>query len=301
MAVKKEEVKEAVTEETYLEDKKYYLKLIPKTQGMEFAKNPTHIGYGGMFDGAIMMFTLYMDEKTMKIVNPFKSMEEQKFFENIFGEDLNPYKKDNQFWANYHFTVTKSPEIIELGQVLDANEPKDALALRVLRTNRKLVAPSWEERLNNGTYRWVLVPEDYEEEKAVIELDAQKKMWMHLGSIDSSATKMQDFLSIYYSTKGKVKKIPSDASREFLVKELSNIIGEDPDGYVRVVDDKDFEMKVFITHSIAKGTIEQVGAATFFIVGYDTEYSFHELVAYLKQLKKTTDPVWIKLKGQLED
>ena len=300
MAKDKEEVKEAAIEENYLE-KRYFLKLIPKSQGMEFAKNPQHIGFGGMFDGAVTRFTLYMDENTRKIINPFKSKDEQKYFEDIFGEDMNPHKPENAFWTKYGFTIIKSPEIIELGQILDGSDPKDALAIKVLRTWKNLVAPSWEERFNKGTYKWVLVPEDYEEEKAGIEIDIQKKIWMHLGSIDSSTTKMQDFLSIYYAGKGKTKKVPADASKEFLVKELSLIIAEDTEGYIKVVDDKDFEMKVFINKSLDKGTIVKFGAVTYNIVGYEPEYSYLELVSYLKELKKRTDPLWIKLNGQLED
>ena len=306
MAKTSEEAKEAVKEideNDYLE-KTHYLKLIPKSQGMEVAKNPQHIGFGGMFDGAVVKFNLYMDEKTMKIVNPFKSREEQEFFEKILGNvdlNCNNYKKENCYWYNYGLTVIKSPEVIEIGHRLIGSNPEDALAIKVLRTCKNLVAPSWEERFNKGTYKWVLVPEDYEEEKAGIEIDIQKKIWMHLGSIDSSTTKMQDFLSIYYAGKGKTKKVPADASKEFLVKELSLIIAEDTEGYIKVVDDKDFEMKVFINKSIDKGTIVKFGAVTYNIVGYEPEYTYLELVSYLKELKKRTDPLWIKLNGQLED
>ena len=300
MATDKKQVKEAAIEENYLE-KRYYLKLIPKSQGMEFAKNPQHIGYGGTFEGAVTRFTLGMDEKTMKIINPFKSKEEQKYFEAIFGEDMNPLKIDNPYWTKFGITVTKTPEVVEIGQLFDGNDPKDAIAIKVLRTLKNIIAPSWEERYNKGTYKWALIPEDYEEEKAGIEIDIQKKIWMHLGSIDSSATKMQDFLSIYYAGKGKSRKIPEDASKEFLVKELSLIITEDTEGYIKVVDDKDFEMKVFINKSLDKESINKLGVATYNIVGHSAEYTYLELVSYLKELKKRTDPLWIKLNGQLAD
>lgn len=302
MATDKEQVKEAAIEENYLE-KNYYLKLIPKSQGMEFAKNPQHMGFGGMFDGAVTKFTLYMDEKTMKIVNPFKSPEEQKFFEIQLGGDMNPnnYKKETSYWYNYGITVIKSPEVIEIGQRFIGSTPEDALAIKVLRTCKQLVAPSWEERFNKGTYRWVLIPEDYEEEKAGIELDTQKKIWMHLGSIDSNVTKMKDFLSIYYAGKNKTKKVPSDATREFLVKELGNLIAEDQEGYIKVIDDKDYEFKVLIMKAIEKGAINKLGVATYVITGNDTEYNFNELVSTLKELKKRTDPLWIKIVGQVEN
>ena len=300
MATDKEQVKEAAIEENYLE-KRYFLRLIPKSQGMEFAKNPQHIGYGGTFEGAVTRFTLYMDENTKKIINPFKSKEEQKYFEEIFGEDMNPLRIDNPFWTKYGFTVIKTPEVVEIGQLLDGNDPKDALAIKVLRTWKNLVAPSWEERLNKGTYKWALIPEDYEEEKAGIELDTQKKIWMHLGSIDSSVTKMKDFLSIYYAGKNKTKKVPSDATREFLVKELGNLIAEDQEGYIKVVDDKDYEFKVLIMKAIEKGAINKLGVATYTITGHDMEYNFNELVSTLKELKKRTDPLWIKIVGQVEN
>lgn len=300
MAKEQREEKEA-TENNFLEAKKYYLKLIPKQQGMEFAKNPAHAGYGGMFDGAVTRFTLYMDETSRKIINPFKSLEEQKFFENIFGEDMNPNKPDNKFWNTWGFTVVKSPAIIEIGQLLDGNDPKDSLTIKVLRTWKKLVADGMNKVGNIPTYRWVLVPEDYEEEKAVIEVDIQKRIWMHLGSIDASATKMNDFLAIYFASKNKNNKIPSDASREFLVKELGVIANEDPMGYLKIVDDKDYEMKVFINKSIEKGTIKKLGVGTYTIVGYDGDYTYNDLVSYLKGLKKTTDQVWFKLNSQLDN
>ena len=101
--------------------------------------------------------------------------------------------------------------------------------------------------------------------------------------------------------RNKTKKVPADATREFLVKELGNLIAEDQDGYIKVVDDKDFEVKVIIMKGIEKGVINKVGVGTYFITGYDTEYTFNELVVSLKELKKKTDPIWIKIVGQLEN
>jgi len=299
MAKGQEEVKEA-TENKFLEKKRYYLKLIPKKQGMEFAKTPDHMGFGGMFDGAVTRFTLCMDENSKKIISPFKSIEEQKFFESIFGEDMNPHKPENPFWNKFGFTVIKSPAIIELGHLLDGNDPKDALVIKVLRTWKRLIADGFENIGNVPTYRWVLVPEDYEEEQAGLVVDTQKKIWMHLGGIDSNATKMQDFLSIYYATKNKNNKVPANSSKEFLVKELGTIASEDPEGYLKVVNDKDFDMKIFIMKSIEKGTITKLGVGTYIIVGYEGEYTFNDLVSYLKGLKKSTDQVWFKLNSQLE-
>lgn len=280
-------------EEKYLIDKVVYLKPVPKTGGM--ITDSKHIAYFKM-EGAYDSYTLKMDEKTKRLVNPFSSREEMEFFSEMLGEDLNPYKPNNQFWANYEIKIIKTPELMSIGKRFDLSNVNDALAYRVLLTWKGEISDSWENRFNSSNVRYAFVDEGYEERKSMEELDETFKIGTYYGELKSSDRKMKDFLDVYYMTSSKNIMIPEDYTTSFLVNELNKIVKNDKEGFIRTFEDPDFKTKVFINDAIRAGIIRKVGIGTYFIDDIAAEYSLTSLIAQINDWEETkSDPMYAKM------
>lgn len=282
----------------FLMNKTVYLKPVPKRTGM--VNDPKHIAFFKM-EGAYDMYPLKQDVKTGKYVNPFNSVEEMEFFSKMLGEDLNPNKTNNSFWNNYYVKIIKTPELMNLGKKFNLNNINDLLSYKVLLTWNTEIAPVWEERNKYPSIRYAFVDENYEEKKAVEELDEAFKIGSYYGELKTSDRKMRDFINVYYMNSSKKIFIPDDFNTSSLLSELSKIIKTDKEGFIKTYEDKKFKTKKFIADCIDKGAIKKIGIGTFIIDGVSTEYSFEELIFQIEDWEKNkvddraTDPIYAKL------
>jgi len=282
---------EQAVKQGFLEDKVVYLKPVPR--GGEMIKDPTHIAFFKM-EGASDTYPLKMDDVTKRIINPFRNAKEMEYFSEVMGEDLNPYKKKNEFWMGFSVKITKSPELMQIGKRFDLSEPREMLEYLVLRTWKKEIGTDWEKRMNG--FRYCFVDSDYEEQKAVSEMDFTLKVGEIYGMLQSKPSEMKDFINIYYQTKHKNKIVPEDAEMNFLKKELKTIIDDDKQGFVKIYDDAQYATKVLIAKAIAKGAILRKGVGMYTITGLNVEYNYNELVAQMDEWGKTkTEPIYARI------
>lgn len=286
--------KEEAIEKGYLEDKIVYLKPSPR-QG-KMIKAPNHIGYF-MYEGATIAWVLPQDSRG-QLVNVFKSKEEQRYFEAELDIDLNPYKKENNFWHTFKVDFLKNPLTMFEGKKFDLSDPMDNLRVRVLKASAD-VAPSWEERLDYPTYKFALVAEDYEEQKSLGEAKLLEEAWSFFGQISNNQKKAEDFLSVYYNQKRTTKTVPSDATKEFLMAQLSTAIKEDLTNFLKVKNDEDYEIKAFIAKAIKIGAITKEGVSKYLVVSDNTSWTYPELIDLMKKEKDETGDLYMKIKGQL--
>lgn len=280
-------------EKGYLANKIVYLRPIVKEGDM--IKDLKHIAIFKM-EGAGDGYTLKMDPVTQRVINPFKNDEEMKYFSDVKGEDLNPYKKGNEFWRNYTLKIVKTPELMSMGRRFDMSDPDDALAVKVLLTWPE-VGPDWESR-RNGNYRYVFVDENYEYEKAASQNDELIQIGEILGEMKNSPTKMRNFLNIYYQTKHKVNVVPEDATPEFLAVEIRKIVDKDRSGFLELKKDPYYNDKVLIAKAIDKGQVERRGVGTYIIVGVPTDYKYDELYKWFhEEAKAPKDDIYLKIKA----
>jgi len=176
-------------------------------------------GHSGsfMYDHTVLGLQVPIDAHTGRLKNPL-TREEQTYFENNAGLDLeegalNPYKKKNNYWEDFKLSIRKSDDVVTDKTVLmtlDLNNPIDYLNYKVLMTHSKpdggLVAPSWQQRFDSGTYRIALVHEGQQNIEKVKRSDQMKKVYKYLGKIDSSEEEMFDFLTIYHLENGNSKR-----------------------------------------------------------------------------------------------
>ena len=255
-----------MSESKFLQDKVVYLKPIPRSTAI-VGNDPKHIAYFKM-ENASDRYCLKMDSTSGsggRIVSPFESDEEMKYFSEIMGEDLNPFKKNNQFWTGYNVTITKTPELMRIGKRFDLNNPQDMLAYKVLKTWKKEICSNWEERFN-GNFKYCFVDEDYEEKKAADEFDIKFKIGEIYGELKSKPHNMRDFINIYYQLKAKNKVVPEDQDLPFMIKELKSIVDSDTPGFLTLYQDPYYKDMVFINKAIDKGAIERKGVGIYTMI-----------------------------------
>ena len=226
-------------------------------------------GHSGsfMYDHTVLGIQVPIDRNSGRLKNPL-TPEEQAYFENDAGLDLekgalNPYRKKDNFWEDFRVSLRKSDEIVTDKTVLvtlDLSQPMDYLSYKVLMTNTApnggLVAPSWEERENSGTYKVALVHEGQQNIDKVRRADKMKKAYKYLGKIDGSEEEMFDFLTIYYLEGGKSKRPSEDSDKDFYYSELQEIIDTDLDGFVAIVDDsKNYDFKLLVHRGLKIGAL----------------------------------------------
>lgn len=286
--------REEALEKGYLEDKIVYLKPSPR-QG-KMIKSPTHVGYF-MYEGASVQWVLPQDSRG-QLVNVFKTKEEQRYFEEELDIDLNPYKKEGNFWHTFTVDFSKNPVTLHEGKKFDLKDPMDNLRVRVLKAVPE-VAPNWEDRRKLPSYKFALVEGDYEEQQSLSAAKKQEEAWVYFGSINNNKTKMEDFLSVYYDQKRSTKNVPSDVTKEWLMSQLSTLIRDDIDTVLAIKSDGDFEIKAFITKAVKVGAIEKAGVNKYKIVSDNTTWSYIELVDFLKADKEDSGDLYLKIKAQI--
>lgn len=289
-------VKEA-KQKGILKDKIVHLRLIAKPNAL--TNDPSHVAYGG-FDGSRREYTIGQD-KFGRLVDPFVDDEEREFFESITKRNLSVYTPENEYWDKFSYTIIKDPQLIKVGILFDLSDPNQMLNYKVLLTNKNTFCPSMDEYKKNPLpfFEYVFVDSDYEEVKASIEMDENKKIYSFFGKIEDSPTKMRDFLNVYYSNYMKNAVAPISMSKEALHRELDKIIREDKKGYLAIVDDKNYEIKIFINKAVEAGAILKEGLATYSISGEPTQFSYAELVDFLNKIKADKEVLYHKIEAQI--
>ena len=284
---------ERAYQEGYLQKKSVFLK--PVIRGGKMITSPTHVAYF-QYDGASNWFQLPTSAKGA-LANPFRNDEERRYFEQELDLDLNVHKKTDNFWHTFFVKVKKDYNLMHDGYKFDLSDPMDNLRHRVTKL-QEMVAPDWDSRYNRGEYRFALVDEGYEEEKEMDQTSKLTDAYMYFGEIRGSITKMSDVLGIYFMEKKELKFVPTDADKEFLQKELSRIVADETELFIKIIRDPKTKVKHLILNAIKAGAITKETRNKYTIVGEGVSYTFDELVTYLTDAEEIKSDVFLKLIAQ---
>lgn len=279
----------------YLQHKKVFLK--PVIRGGKMIKSPEHVAYF-QYEGANNWFQLARTSRNT-LVNPFINDEEKIFFESILDVDLSIHKKKDNFWATFFVKIVKDWNLMHTGYEFDLSDPMDVLRFKVMQYE-PTAAPDWEHRFSKGEYRFALVEEDYEEK---VETDTTQKLisaYTFLGTLQGSATKMNEFLGTYLMETKSTKQVPADASKEWLSKEIKKVIESDVTTMLKLIDDKDASIKHLILKGIKVGAIIKEGRNNYTIPGEGVSYMFDEIIKYLKEGERVKSDLFLKILAQIK-
>lgn len=292
----REEVRKEAIKKGYLEDNVRVLKPVLKAGKM--INDPKHIGYF-MWEGAVLGWVLPQDTRGI-LANPFKNEDERKFFEEELNLDLNTNKRDNKFWTEqFSIRITKDSKLMGEGIEFNMLDPMDNLRAKVIMLQDE-VAKSTEEKENNPHKKFIFINKDAEEKVSGKDMDNNIAIFSFLGVIRDSNKKMKEFLSAYLLSKKSIKEVSSDVSNDWLLKEIELIIKDDKKGVLDVINDPNYETKLFIIKAIKAGAIQKSGVNTFYVTGQVEKLTLLEMINTIDHLKEMSDDIYLRIVAQIE-
>jgi len=262
-----------------------------------------------MYENTKMILTVPISATTGELVDPL-TPEEKQFFEDkkLSGLDFEPgdlsiYKKKDNYWHTFEYRIIKNQSIVDNNTVLDIldlNKPLDYIKYKVLLANSGnagIVAPTWDDRFNQGTYKLAVVDSEYEEESKASKLDRLNEAFKYVAKLTKSQTKMYEFLSVYWLENKNAIRPTVENTVEWLKAEINKIIEKDVDSFLETIT-SDYEEKLIIHNGMKCGAIRRNGATFMLTDGTPVGSSISEAILYFKDEKHNEEK--LRLLAQIE-
>jgi len=239
---------------------------------------------------------LLYDSDTRRSIDPLTEDEKTWLYANgknfgINEGDLSTSKKIN-FWTTFQVDLTKDPVNLHL------DDPMDWLRYKYLLAQIDIIAPSWKERFDKGTYRFAIRDYDQEASVNVKKIAKEKEVNRHFYKIENDEYKLKALLKMYFYSKGIKRSIPSNANINNLTNDVYEIIKTDLDRVYDIITDSSFETKLLINESIDKGKMTKLSASEYQIDGEVDVLTMSEMVKFLED--KKNQHIRIRLETILE-
>ena len=232
-----------------LRNERVIVKHVPKETGI--VRDPKHILYGGMAEGAVRWLTVPRLTSGM-YVNVLTNAE-KTCLEEVMGLEYNAlsiYNKVDNFWDNYQVRLTKQDNFLNLA------DPDDYIKYKVLLANKDLIAPSLQDLEDHpkATYQFVIIHENEESQASKKKMNATMQAYMEFGKIQDNADILRTIIeTIDGRPTSKNSKIES------LQEKVGKLIQADARLFVRVATDPLLSTKVLIKRAIEGGLISNRG------------------------------------------
>lgn len=232
-----------------LRNERVIVKHVPKETGI--VRDPKHILYGGMAEGAVRWLTVPRLTSGM-YVNVLTNAE-KACLEEVMGLEYNAlsiYNKVDNFWDNYQIRLTKQDNFLNLA------DPDDYIKYKVLLANKDLIAPSLQDLEDHpkATYQFVIIRENEESQASKKKMNATMQAYMEFGKIQENTDILRTIIeTIDGRPTSKNSKI------EFLQEKVGKLIQADARLFVRVATDSLLSTKVLIKKAIEGGLISNRG------------------------------------------
>lgn len=233
-----------------LRNEKVIIRHVPKEGGL--VTNPKHILYGGMAESAVRYFTVPILASSGAYKNVLTD-DEKAYLEDIMGLEYNAlsiYKKENNYWDNYHVRLTKQDNF------LDLSIPEDYIKYKVLKANSNLIADSLETLQDKpkATYQFVMIREGEQESKESEKMSATMRCYMEYGRIKDDRDILKCIIELIDG-----RPISANSKLEFLQSRINNLIQADSKLFLKVITDPLLGTKVLINKAIDAGVISKRG------------------------------------------
>ena len=184
--------------------------------------------------------------KTTKFPND--TLTEQEYFERVLEVNLSPYSKDSLFTNDPRGSVV----LENRAYTLDLSNPWDYLQYKILLSNKKLVAATYEERFDRPSYKFCIVDEKKVSDKKRENFKSKQTAYAKYDEIAKSKEALEDFIKSMGS-----KKLPLNYTKEWLEEEIESIIEESPAKFNEIAEDINYKTKVFIYNAVDCGALEK--------------------------------------------
>lgn len=232
-----------------LRNERIIVKHVPKEAGI--VRDPKHILYGGMAEGAVRWLTV--PRLTSGMYMNVLTNAEKAYLEDVMGLEYNAlsiYNKVDNFWDNYQVRLNKQDNFLNLA------DPDDYIKYKVLLANKDLIAPSLQDLEDHpkATYQFVIIHENEESQASKKKMNVTMQAYMEFGKIQENADILRTIIeTIDGRPTSKNSKI------EFLQEKVGKLIQADARLFVRVTTDPLLSTKVLIKKAIEGGLISNRG------------------------------------------
>lgn len=232
-----------------LRNERVIVKHVPKETGI--VRDPKHILYGGMAEGAVRWLTVPRLTSGM-YVNVLTNAE-KACLEEVMGLEYNAlsiYNKVDNFWDNYQVRLTKQDNFLNLA------DPDDYIKYKVLLANKDLIAPSLQDLEDHpkATYQFVIIHENEESQASKKKMNATMQAYMEFGKIQENTDILRTIIETIDG-----RPTSKNSKVEFLQEKVGKLIQADAKLFVRVATDPLLSTKVLIKKAIEGGLISNRG------------------------------------------
>lgn len=232
-----------------LRNERVIVKHVPKETGI--VRDPKHILYGGMAEGAVRWLTVPRLTSGM-YVNVLTNAE-KACLEEVMGLEYNAlsiYNKVDNFWDNYQVRLTKQDNFLNLA------DPDDYIKYKVLLANKDLIAPSLQDLEDHpkATYQFVIIHENEESQASKKKMNATMQAYMEFGKIQENTDILRTLIETIDG-----RPTSKNSKVEFLQEKVGKLIQADAKLFVRVATDPLLSTKVLIKKAIEGGLISNRG------------------------------------------
>ena len=273
---------------TPYQNKKITLSIIERNASSLY-KDPS---MGTLSVGASKSFITPMDSLG-NLVNPLTA-DEQSFFEDLLGLDLNPYirntpeKPKANFWINNKATRIilrkKSKNLASADRILDLSKPYDYIAWKIAKVSPR-VANDWKDRNESLEYEFVLKDGEVKLDDELAFTKIEDAVNEYLFKNKTSKKKLFDLLRLY-GVENISTQINFDRSTEWLYNELRKIARRPKDikTLYDLVDlgESDVYMKVLIADSVTAGLLDKRAYEYRLMGGEKIGSNESEVITYLE-------------------
>jgi hypothetical protein len=282
MATTVEQAKKTIDD--ILQNRIIEVKLIIREGATHFPKG--HDGEG-LFTDAIWSTDLAKNPQTNRYIQLF-DREEQALLEKEIGlaeGDLS-FNRSDKFWATFRIKLTKD------GKKLNLADPYDYISYLVLKASKR-IAPTWDERLSSGEYRFALVDENIVIQEASSKSRLKQSAYKYFSTIDESIEDMQMVIKLLSFKRTSSKNL------DFLRAEVEKLIDLNLKAFVDLIEDKDYTYMVFIEKCIDKNIVTKNHKGEYLVKGEESPFAY-DLKAAIDFLKnKKNQDIYLKLKTQI--
>lgn len=234
------------------------------------------------------------DQRRVKIQKYMESfpngMTQKEFFEKELGVDLNPtLKQEDNFWR----TDRRGRVILtKEGTTLNLNQSLDMLKYLILLSNRMLISPSYEERVNKATYEFMIVDENKVTTKKLEEASVKASAYVKFAEITNNKKATIGFI------KSLGRTIPATATDEWLKNEVLNIVDSNPTYFLEIVNHPQYNERIFVQEAIEAGAIIRKGEKRYTLDNGAELGDLTDVINYL--LDPENQEVKLRIKAKIE-
>jgi len=226
------------------------------------------------FTGTRIFFQPETDSKTRQLKTGLTEEDERRLEKlmHMTPGTLNKYNKD--FWGNNLMSIPKE------GKTYYLDNPKDELEYKVL-INWSKVAPSQAAVIDCPEAIFFLSNVEEDAKKEVVKANIEMKAMKTFGKL--STDDMKNVLKIYTQLEGKsTGKITKDMSVDFISSTLYKKVKENPEEFLRIVEDPSFETRVLIDDLVSNRILTKSGSKYIITGGDVLAPTLEATVDYLK-------------------